>query len=98
MAMTPNLDLLLNQCEPGHRVLMFMVPTRIIRVLECTPNTFRVEQLLHKDWVTLSTHCDPAEAYGSSLYAAVNAAVAAQEKLKAKIRERMGCKTEISRA
>lgn len=89
----PLIDLL-NKCEPGQRVMLYMVPLRIVRILATDENMkcFRVEQLVitSKDvqnprgaWQTLSTH--GSEVPGQSWAVACEAAVKAQADLKAKL-------------
>lgn len=89
----PLIDLL-NKCEAGQRVMMFMVPLRIVRVLATDEQMrcFRVEQLVitNKDvqnprgsWQTLSVH--GSEVQGQSWAVACEAAVKAQAELKAKL-------------
>jgi len=90
----PDIVALLNKMEiAGSRVMLFYVPTRIIRVLDVddTGHTFRVEQLVQTghnngSWRTLSTH--GSEIPGQSWAAAVEAGRKSQLDLIAKLKAR----------
>lgn len=80
------------------RVMLFMVPTRIVRVVATdeTLKTFRVEQLIitgddaispRGNWTTLSTH--GSEVPGQSFKPAVDAAHEAQKNLIRKLNRRI---------
>lgn len=87
---------LLHKCEPNQRIMMFAMPSRIVRVVAADESlkTFRVEQLVITNsnphdprgtWTTLSTHSGPKE--GAAYHDAVKACVAAQDQLRRKMQE-----------
>lgn len=78
----------LNKVDPPHRVMLFCIPIRAIRVVG-TDNefkTFRVEQLVKEKWLTLSTHT--ATQSGGSYAVACQAAIKAQQALITKLQQR----------
>ena len=93
---TPAMQALLDRNNvPGSRVVAFMVPTRIIRILQIDEagHTFRVQQLAPNPdrWIDLSTHTNaavPWEAYGVAMDAAVKAQLELIRGLKARIEAR----------
>lgn len=99
--LAPPLIDLLNKCDEGQRVMLFMVPLRIIRVLAIDTEwkTFRVEQLVltNKDpsnpkgnWSTLSTHSNPVA--GQAYPVACEAAAKAQNDLRTKLQKKMAAR------
>jgi hypothetical protein len=97
------LETLLNKCAIGEKVIMHMVPTRIIRMVQIGEgHTFRVEQLVEHggfggpapkgEWRTLTTH--HSEDKGAAIGAAFQAAVKAQQDLIYKLRKRMESKIQ----
>jgi hypothetical protein len=97
------LEKLLNKCAIGEKVIMHMVPTRIIRMVQIGEgHTFRIEQLVEHggfggpapqgEWKTLTTH--HSENKGEAIGAAFAAAVKAQQDLIYKLRKRMESKIQ----
>jgi hypothetical protein len=95
------LETILNRITvPESRIVAFMVPTRIIRVLQVDPagSTFRVEQLVvvpgGGEWRALSTHAnakDPWAAYG----VAMDAATKAQQDLVRVLKEKIATRQKL---
>lgn len=93
---SPMLDLM-HKTEPNHKIMLFMVPARALRVIATDDSfkSFRVEQLVltSKDphnprgsWNTLSTHSGPQP--GGAWGVACKAASEAQEKLMHRMQQR----------
>jgi hypothetical protein len=86
----------------GARIIAFMVPTRIIRILQVDPAglTFRVEQLVEHGgfggpqpkgaWTTLSTHGGTVA--GACLGVAFESAVKHQQQLIHKLRAKIAAR------
>jgi hypothetical protein len=99
MSLPQPLVALLNKVDtPGHRVMMFMVPLRIVRVISTddTFMTFRVEQLVitgknpmdpRGTWTTLSTHS--GQVAGAAYQNACKAGIEAQADLTRKLERQM---------
>jgi hypothetical protein len=88
---------LLNKAEPQQRVMLFCIPSRMIRVTatDASFKAFRVEQLVltNKDpanprgnWASLSTH--GSEASGAAYQDAIEHAIKAQQNLIRKLQQR----------
>lgn len=88
---------LLNKVTPPHKIMMFTMPLRAIRVVAIDDEfkTFHVEQLVitNKDmqnpkgsWTLLSAHGNPqpGQAWGVATEAALRAQVRLREKLERK--------------
>lgn len=77
----------LNKVDPPHRIMLFCVPLRGIRVVgtDTEFKTFRVEQLVKDKWLTLSTHT--ATQSGGSYAVACQAALKAQQTLIMKLQQ-----------
>ncbi len=98
--MTPALAILLNKVEDGFIPFCYMMPTRVIRVIaDKSFCTFRVERLIfyNRDrynpsgaWKTLATFGDKLP--GAKCAQAMNAAIKAQDDLRAKLQKRMEAK------
>ncbi len=96
MLTKPLIDLL-NKIDEPWKIVLHVVPMRIIRVTTPDFKTFRVEQLslTNKDksnprgeWRTLSSHSGTSE--GESMMIAWKAAVDAAAKLRHQVENRMG--------
>lgn len=94
----PLVDLLNKVDTSGHRIMMFMVPLRIVRVIatDDTFMTFRVEQLVitgknpmdpRGTWTTLSTHS--GRVAGAAYQDAREAGEKAQADLTRKLQRQM---------
>ena len=103
----PLIDLLNKVENPAHRIMLFTVPLRIVRLISTDESfkTFRVEQLIitSKDpsnprgtWNTLSTH--GSEQPGGAYHDAVEAAIAAQTNLRRKLQQRARNRASLVRA
>jgi len=96
IAPIPAMQALLDTVPEGWRVWLFMVPTRIIRVIvDSSEKTFRVEQLmpLERTWRSLSTHTN-ATAWGAYLVA-FEAACKAQQELIAGLKKKIEARNKL---
>lgn len=103
------MEVLLNRVEPGQRIIMFMVPTRVFRIIQTdeTAHTFRVEQLVQHtppghpspmgEWKSVTTHGNPIEAWTALMGAAVPAACEAQQNFIHKLKQRMHKREQADR-